>query len=76
MSDDMSWGELGMSGNKIINTPNLDKLSADSLRSTNFHVAPSCAPTRAKIMSERHEFSVWQRLGNGYVCTYQRYPPS
>ena len=58
MSDDMSWGELGMSGNKIINTPNLDKLSAESLRFTNFHVAPSCAPTRAQIMSGRHEFSV------------------
>jgi hypothetical protein len=28
MSDDMSWGELGMSGNKVIKTPNLDSLGA------------------------------------------------
>lgn len=56
MSDDMGWGELGMMGNKLIHTPNLDKLSAQSLQFSNFNVAPSCAPTRAQIMSGRHEF--------------------
>lgn len=58
MADDMSWGELGMSGNEIIQTPHLDKFSGEALRFTNFHVAPSCAPTRAQMMSGRHEFSV------------------
>jgi len=56
MSDDMGWGELGMMGNKLIHTPNLDKLSAESLQFSNFNVAPSCAPTRAEIMSGRHHF--------------------
>jgi arylsulfatase A-like enzyme len=58
MSDDMGWGELGMTGNKLINTPNIDKLSAESLQFTNFNVAASCAPTRAQMMSGRHEFTV------------------
>jgi arylsulfatase len=58
MSDDMSWGELGMTGNTIIKTPALDAFAAEALRFSNFHVAPSCAPTRAQIMSGRHEFSV------------------
>lgn len=58
LTDDMAWGELGMSGNKLIKTPNLDKLAKDSLRFTNFNVAPTCAPTRAQIMSGKHEFFV------------------
>ena len=58
MSDDMGWGELGMMGNKLINTPNIDKFSAQSLQFTNFNVAASCAPTRAQMMSGRHEFAV------------------
>jgi arylsulfatase len=57
ITDDMSWGELSMSGNPIIQTPHIDKFSEQSLRFTNFHVAPTCAPTRAQIMSGRHEFA-------------------
>ncbi|MDF7825453.1 arylsulfatase [Pontiellaceae bacterium B12227] len=58
LTDDMSWGELGMSGNTIIKTPHLDKLASQSLRFTNFNAAPTCAPTRAQLMSGKHEFSV------------------
>lgn len=56
LTDDMAWGELGTSGNKIIHTPTLDKFADESLQFMNFHVAPSCAPTRAQLMSGRHEF--------------------
>lgn len=56
LTDDMSWGEMGCSGNKIIRTPNLDRLYEQSLRFRNFHVASYCAPTRAQLMSGRHEF--------------------
>jgi len=56
LTDDMSWGELGSSGNTLIQTPNLDRLYDQSLRFRNFHVAPYCAPTRAQLMSGRHEF--------------------
>ena len=58
LTDDMAWGELGMSGNPKIKTPNIDRLSKESLRFTNFNVAPTCAPSRAQIMSGKHEFSV------------------
>lgn len=57
LTDDMSWAELGMSGNDIIKTPHLDKLASQSLRFTNFHSAPTCAPTRAQLMSGKHEFT-------------------
>ena len=56
LTDDMSWGELGCSGNEIIKTPNLDRLYNESLRFQNFNVAAYCAPTRAQLMSGRQEF--------------------
>ncbi|WP_136080209.1 arylsulfatase [Pontiella desulfatans] len=56
LTDDMSWGELGCSGNEIIKTPNIDRLYDQSLRFRNFNVAAYCAPTRAQLMSGRHEF--------------------
>jgi arylsulfatase len=58
LTDDMAWGELGMSGNKRIKTPHIDRLSKECLRFTNFNVAPSCSPSRAEIMSGKHEFYV------------------
>ena len=42
--------DLGFFGSEIY-TPNLDALAMDGLRFTNFHAAPSCAPTRALLMS-------------------------
>ncbi|MHC4482984.1 MAG: arylsulfatase [Planctomycetota bacterium] len=56
MTDDQGYGELGCHGNPILKTPNLDKLYAESTRFTAFHVSPTCAPTRASLMTGRHEF--------------------
>ena len=56
LTDDMSWGEIGRTGNEIIQTPHLDRLYDQSLRFRNFHVSSYCAPTRAQLMSGRHEF--------------------
>jgi len=56
MTDDQGYGELACHGNTIIKTPNLDRLHAQSLRFTDFHVSPTCAPTRSSLMTGRHEF--------------------
>ncbi|MHC4332279.1 MAG: sulfatase-like hydrolase/transferase [Planctomycetota bacterium] len=56
MTDDQGYGELGCHGNPILKTPNLDKLYAESTRFTAFYVSPTCAPTRASLMTGRHEF--------------------
>ena len=50
MTDDQGYGDVGALGNKIIKTPHLDKLHAQSTRLTDFHVAPCCTPTRAQLM--------------------------
>jgi arylsulfatase A-like enzyme len=54
MVDDQGYGDLACNGNPIIHTPNLDRLSEESIRLTNFHVSPYCAPTRASLMTGRH----------------------
>lgn len=56
MTDDQGYGELGCHGNKIIKTPNLDRLYSESIRFTDFHVSPTCSPTRAALMTGKHEF--------------------
>lgn len=56
MPDDMGWGDIAAHGNPLIKTPNLDQLYAQSTRFTDFHVSPTCAPTRSSLLSGRHEF--------------------
>ena len=56
MPDDMGYGDLGAHGNPLIRTPHLDALHGQSLRFTDFHVSPTCAPTRSALMTGRHEF--------------------
>ncbi len=56
LTDDQGYGDLGRNGNKIIQTPNLDKFHDEGVRFEDFHVSPTCSPTRSAIMSGRHEF--------------------
>jgi arylsulfatase A-like enzyme len=51
MADDQGYGDLSCHGNPVIKTPNLDKLHGESVRLTDFHVAPMCTPTRAQLMT-------------------------
>ncbi len=51
VSDDQGFGDLSCHGNPILRTPNLDRLHSESLRFTNFHVAPMCTPTRGQLMT-------------------------
>jgi len=64
ITDDQGYGDLGCHGNPVIQTPNLDALHAESVRLTNFHVAPTCAPTRAGLMTGRNcnRTGVWHTV--------------
>lgn len=53
MTDDQGYGDLACHGNPVIRTPSLDKLHGQSVRLTDFHVAPLCTPTRAQLMTGR-----------------------
>ena len=56
MTDDQGKGDLSCLGNTVLKTPHLDRLHSLSTRFTDFHVSPTCSPTRSAIMSGRHEF--------------------
>ncbi|MDA1078551.1 MAG: arylsulfatase [Verrucomicrobia bacterium] len=51
ITDDQGYGDLGSTGNPIIQTPMLDTLANESVCLTDYHVAPTCSPTRAALMS-------------------------
>ncbi len=56
LTDDQGYGDLACHGNPVIRTPNLDRLYEQSVRLTDYHVSPTCAPTRCALMTGRHEF--------------------
>ncbi len=56
MPDDVGYGDYACLGNPIIHTPAADAFFKQSVRFTDFHVSPTCAPTRAALMTGRHEF--------------------
>lgn len=64
ITDDQGYGDLGCHGNKEVRTPNLDRLHAESVRLTNFHVDPTCAPTRSALMTGRYSSrtGVWHTI--------------
>ena len=51
IADDQGYGDLGHTGNPIIQTPNIDALAAESTSLTDYHVAPTCSPTRGACMT-------------------------
>lgn len=51
MTDDQGYGEFSAHGNPVLETPNLDRLASQSIRLTDFHVAPMCTPTRGQLMT-------------------------
>ena len=54
MTDDQGYGDFGCHGNPILKTPNLDRLHAESVRFTDFHVSSFCTPTRAALITGRY----------------------
>jgi arylsulfatase A-like enzyme len=61
ISDDQGYGDFGFTGNKIVQTPVLDRLAADSAVYRNSVVAPACSPSRAAILTGRDHMQtgVW-----------------
>ena len=64
MTDDQGYGDLSVHGNPVLKTPNLDRLHSQSVRFTDFHVAPMCTPTRGQLLTGR------DAMDNGatFVC--------
>ena len=63
MTDQHRWDCLGANGNKIIKTPNLDRLARASANFTHAFVqAPVCVPSRASFFTGRYPHSHKNRV--------------
>lgn len=55
LADDLGYGDLGCYGQKLIKTPNLDRMAAEGLRFTDFYAGNTvCAPSRSVLMTGQH----------------------
>ncbi len=62
--DDIGYGDIDILYPSSLETPNLDSLSKQSLRLTDFHVGTTCAPTRASLLTGRsvNAGGVWHTI--------------
>ncbi len=55
LADDLGYGELGVYGQKIIETPNIDMLAEGGMKFTqHYSGAPVCAPARCVLLTGKH----------------------
>jgi arylsulfatase A-like enzyme len=64
--DDLGYGDLGVQGNALIDTPNIDGIAREGVRFTQFYsTAAVCAPARAALLIGRYPFRTGI-IGNTY----------
>ncbi len=56
LTDDQSYGMMGCTGNRIVQTPNLDNLAYDGILFTNAHITSAiCTPSRVSMLLSEFE---------------------
>lgn len=53
LADDQGWGDLGFTGNPVVETPSLDSLSQSGTIMHRFYVCAVCSPTRSELLTGR-----------------------
>jgi arylsulfatase A-like enzyme len=75
ITDDQGYGDLGVHGNQVIRTPNLDRLALQGVRFSDFHVDPTCSPTRSALLTGRYSTrtGVWHTImGRSLMAPFER----
>ena len=55
LADDLGYGELGCYGQKVIETPNIDRLASEGMRFVrHYSGAAVCAPARCILLTGKH----------------------
>ncbi len=69
LGDDLGYGDIGCYGQKLIKTPNVDRLAAEGLRFTQGYSGSTvCAPSRCVLMTGKHTGKTFIR-NNGMTKT-------
>lgn len=69
LADDLGYRELGSYGQKLIRTPNLDRLASHGMRFTQHYCGNAvCAPSRCVLMTGKHP-------GHAFVRSNKATPP-
>lgn len=72
MTDQHRGDCLGCAGNKVIKTPNIDRIAREGVRFTQaYSSTPSCTPARAGLLTG---LSPWRHGMLGYGKVAERYP--
>ena len=54
LCDDLGYGDISCYGNKIIKTPNIDRLASQGIRFTDYYSpSPVCSPSRVGLLTGR-----------------------
>ena len=55
LADDLGYGDIGVNGQKLIRTPNIDALAKEGVVFSNFYAgAPVCSPSRSVLITGLH----------------------
>lgn len=55
MVDDMGYGDLGVYGQRLMQTPRIDQMAAEGIMFTDVYAgSPVCAPSRSVLMTGQH----------------------
>lgn len=55
LADDLGYGDIGFNGQKLIKTPNIDRLAREGMIFSQFYAGTSvCAPSRSSLLTGQH----------------------
>jgi len=66
LADDLGYGDIGFNGQKLIKTPNIDRLARQGMRFNQFYAGTAvCAPSRSSLISGQHTGHTYIRGNKG-----------
>ena len=66
VADDLGYGDIGINGQKLIKTPNIDRLAAQGIQFNQFYAGTTvCAPSRSALLTGKHSGHTYIRGNKG-----------